>query len=105
LDLETIIDEYKIESKYNKNPQYDRLFDVFFKFDIKGYKSDGQFPNMIDDCLHTYYGSYCDYFITNDDRCKHKAIKTYEKLGISTKVLTAKEFTTTISLIDGQTIL
>ena len=92
LNLDKVIDEVKIDSKSSKNPHYDKLIDTFFKFDIKGYKSDNAFPNLIDDSLHTFYASHCDYFITNDDRCKHKAIKTFDKLQIETITLTANEF-------------
>ncbi len=92
LNIDEVIDEVNIKSKSSKNPHYDKLIDTFFKFDIKGYKSDNAFPNLIDDGLHTFYASHCDYFITNDDRCKHKAIKTFEKLQIETKTMTADEF-------------
>lgn len=92
LNIDDIIDQVNIKSKSSKNPHYEQLIDTFFKFDIKGYKSDNAFPNLIDDSLHSFYASHCDYFITNDDRCKHKAMKTYEKLRIETKTLTAEEF-------------
>jgi hypothetical protein len=92
LNFDEVIDEVKINSRSSKNPHYDKLIDTFFKFDIKGYKSDNAFPNLIDDALHTFYASHCDYFITNDDRCKHKAIKTFEKLQIETITMTANEF-------------
>lgn len=92
LDIEQMFDEIKIDNKSVKNAHYDKVLNTFFKFDIKGYKADGQFSNMIDDSLHTFYASHCDIFLTNDDRCKYKAIKTYERLGITTRVMTAKEF-------------
>jgi predicted nucleic-acid-binding protein len=47
---------------------------------------------MVDDSIHTFYGSHCDYFITIDDKCKYKAGQTFEKLNISTKVFTPEEF-------------
>lgn len=42
---------------------------------------------MFDDGLHTFYAAHFDYFITNDDRCKYKAEKNYDKLNISTRVM------------------
>ena len=47
---------------------------------------------MFDDSLHTFYGAHCDFFITNDDRCKYKAEKTYERLKIKTSVIKAYEY-------------
>jgi hypothetical protein len=92
-----LLDEVKIENKTVTNSKYDKIFDTFFKFDLKGYKADERFSNMIDDGLHTAYAAHCDYFITNDERCKHKAIKTYERLQIKTKVMTAEEFVTALN--------
>lgn len=92
LEIDSILDEFTKNQKREKdNPLYHKILDTFFRFDIKGYKTDGQFPNMIDDSLHTFYAAHCDIFITNDDRCKYKAEKTYERLKINTKVYTAKE--------------
>lgn len=63
------------------------------------YKSDANFNNMFDDGLHTFSASLCDVFITNDDRCKHKAEKTFEKLKIKTLVLKSNEIDQIKSLI------
>lgn len=54
---------------------------------------------MFDDGLHTFSASLCDVFITNDDRCKHKAEKTFEKLKIKTLVLKSNEIDQIKSLI------
>lgn len=79
-------------SKMNNNKTYSDVLDVFFKYDLKGYKTDGNYNNMFDDSLHTFYAAHCEFFITNDDRCKYKAEKTYERLKIETKVITASEY-------------
>jgi len=93
LEIDLILDEFSKNQKADKgNPYFHKIFDTFFKFDLKGYKTDGQFPNMVDDALHTFYAAHCDIFITNDDRCKYKAEKTYERLKISTGVYSPKEF-------------
>ena len=46
---------------------------------------------MFDDSMHTFYGAHCDYFVTNDDRCKYKAEQTFKKLKINTVVIKADE--------------
>ncbi len=97
LKMDQAIDEVSFKTKISKNPHYDQLIMTFFKFDLKGYKSDNAFPNLIDDGLHTFYASHCDYFITNDERCKHKAIAAFQKLSINTKVMAASEFSSHIS--------
>lgn len=92
LCLETIVDQFTPKSEVSKNESYSKIIDVFYRYDLKGYKTDARFPNMVDDALHTFYGAHCDYFITNDDKCQYKAQRTYERLGITTEVLTANEF-------------
>ncbi|WHT39700.1 hypothetical protein QNH98_03180 [Myroides sp. mNGS23_01] len=91
LELTDIFDVYTPEIKTSENIVYSKVLDIFFKFDFAGYKSDGHFNNMFDDALHTFYASHFDFFITNDDRCKYKAEKTFEKLNIKTKVLKIAE--------------
>jgi hypothetical protein len=80
-----------IDNKTSNNSAYSKIIDTFFKYDISGYKSDGSFNNMFDDALHSFYAAHFDYFITNDERCKYKAERTFEKLAIKTKVITIKE--------------
>jgi hypothetical protein len=70
----------------SSNPTFDKIFDLFTKTDLKGYRQDERFANLIDDALHTFYGAHCDYFITLDSRCFDKAVKIYQKLNIQTKV-------------------
>lgn len=82
---------YPNETKTSDNQLYSKLIDVFYKFDLKGYKTDANFNNMFDDSLHTFYAAHCSFFITNDDRCKYKAEKTYERLKIKTIVIKANE--------------
>jgi len=96
LNMDQLFEQVAIKDSPGISSAYDKFFDTFFKFDLKGYKSDGQFPNMIDDALHSYYAGHCEYFITNDARCQYKAEKTFERLKIPTKAITAKEFTETV---------
>jgi len=92
LDIFEISDLYIPKSKTSENSIYSKVLETFYKYDLKGYKSDGNFNNMFDDSLHTFYGAHCDFFVTNDDRCKYKAEKTYERLKIKTIVIKAKEY-------------
>lgn len=94
LELTDIFDAYTPNNKTSDNKMYSNIIDVFFKYDLAGYKSDGHFNNMFDDGLHTFYASHFDYFITNDDRCKYKAEKTFHKLKINTKVIKINEIDT-----------
>ncbi|QNR86449.1 hypothetical protein H9N25_08675 [Pedobacter riviphilus] len=87
LEITDLLERYTPNSKTSENLLYSKIVETFFKYDLAGYKSDGHFNNMFDDGLHTFYAAHFDYFITNDDRCKYKAEKTYEKLNISTRVI------------------
>lgn len=91
LDIFEMADQYAPKDDSLKNKAYSKILDTFYKYDLKGYKTDGNFNNMFDDSLHTFYAAHCDFFVTNDDRCKYKAKKTYERLGILTKVIKSNE--------------
>lgn len=94
LELTDIFDAFTPKNKTSENSLYSKIIDVFFKYDLKGYKSDGHFNNMFDDALHTFYAAHFDFFITNDDRCKYKAEKTFDKLKINTQVIKIDEIET-----------
>jgi hypothetical protein len=97
LELIDIYDVFTSDTKTSDNALYSKVIEVFFKFDLAGYKSDGHFNNMFDDGLHTFYAAHFDYFITNDDRCKYKAEMTYRKLKIKTKVITIEQIETILN--------
>lgn len=80
------------KKKTMDNEIYDLVISTYYGIDLQGFKSDDRFPNMIDDGLHTFYGSQCDYFLTLDDKCLYKSKETYRKLGILTKVFTPEEY-------------
>lgn len=92
LDIFELSNLYYQNSQSSNNKNYSKLIETFYMYDLKGYKSDKNFNNMFDDSLHTFYGAHCDFFVTNDDRCKYKAEKTYERLKIKTKVIKANEY-------------
>lgn len=74
------------------NVTYDKMFSLFTTTDLRGYRQDERFANLIDDALHTFYAAHCDYFLTLDSRCYDKAKRVYDKLKIATKVFTPEEF-------------
>lgn len=92
LDIFELSELHAPKNKYVKNEAYSKILDVFYKYDLKGYKTDANYNNMFDDSLHTFYAAHCDFFVTNDDRCKYKAEKTYERLKINTIVIKADEY-------------
>jgi len=91
LDVFDLSSIYPNETKSSENQLYSKLIDTFYKYDLKGYKTDSNFNNMFDDSLHTFYAAHCSFFVTNDDRCKYKAEKTFDRLNINTVVLKANE--------------
>jgi hypothetical protein len=80
-------DDLGAKFKVYKNPQADKVIGLFTTMDLKGYRQDERFANMIDDALHCFYAAHCDYFLTLDKRCADKAILVYNKLKIATKVI------------------
>jgi hypothetical protein len=91
LDIFEIEDQYESKTETSKSNIF-KVIETFYKYDLQGYKTDANFNNMFDDAMHTFYASHCEYFITNDDRCKYKAEKTFERLKINTIVLKASEY-------------
>jgi len=92
LNFDEAFEMFAPKTKTSENPACQRITNTYFKIDLKGYKSDDRFVNMIDDSLHVFYGAHCDYFVTIDDKCHYKAIETYKKLKIETKVVKPRDF-------------
>lgn len=55
-----------------------------------GYASKEVTMSSLHDNTHAIYGSYCDVFVSRDQKLLKKIIPTYEYLGIKTKVINAK---------------
>lgn len=83
--------------KESSNPVYDKIMNLFTTTDLKGYRQDEKFANLIDDALHCFYGAHCHYFVTLDGRCYDKAKIVYEKLKITTLVLKPEELVIELS--------
>lgn len=92
LQWDDIWDELGDNFNVYKNPQADKIVGLFVTTDLKGYRQDERFSNMLDDSLHSFYGAHCDYFLTIDSRCRDKANAVYQKLKIRTKALEPSEF-------------
>lgn len=90
-------DSIDLKTKSSKNLDYDKIMGLFTTTDLKGYRADERFANLIDDALHCFYAAHCDYFITLDSRCYDKAKLVYKKLNIGTLVFTPLEFKTWLS--------
>ncbi|WP_343633965.1 hypothetical protein [Fluviicola sp.] len=91
-DIDSMLETYAPDGKTSDHPWYDKITNLYSKIDFKGFKTDKDFDNMIDDSNHTFYGSHCYFFITEDTRCHYKATEVYKQLNIPTKVFTPKEF-------------
>ncbi len=80
------------KNKTSYNPFYQELTNAYCKIDFRGENSDAEFPNLIDDALHVFYGAHCSSFISTDKKCRYKAAVAYKELDIKTKVFTPDEF-------------
>ena len=54
------------------------------------------------DASHTYFGSFCDYIVSNDKGLQVKANIVYQMFGFKTKVLSPKDFVNLGHLLLGQ---
>ena len=96
LSWDELWDQARPAYKESSNPVYDKIINLFTSTDLKGYRQDERFANLIDDALHTFYGAHCQYFVTIDDRCYDKAKLVYQKLKIPTLIMKPEEFINSI---------
>ncbi len=92
IDIISEAKKYLPQTKTSDNPLYDKLTNLYSQTDFRGFNSDKNFENMIDDANHTFYAAHCLFFITEDTRCIYKAKEVYKQLQIGTQVFTPKEF-------------
>ena len=60
-----------------------------------GYNADKNVQTVtsgVYDIAHSIYGTYCDYFVSNDTRLRKRISAIYYYLGVPTKVITFEEF-------------
>lgn len=55
-------------------------------------KKDSTVISGIYDTTHSIYGTYCDYFVSSDDRLRKRISAIYYYLGVPTKVITFSDF-------------
>ena len=72
------------------------IFGLFMNLDFLGFKKDKikdghGYMSVAADATHCFYASYCDLFVTDDERTAKKAEAVYKYLKISTKVLTMSQ--------------
>lgn len=58
-----------------------------------------KFSSMSNDSQHSFYGSHCDYVISDDKGFLHKSKILYKLLGIKTKVMHIEEFSKKVDKI------
>jgi hypothetical protein len=77
---------------------YDLFIFSYMILDLLGYKQDklpkktNSVKNIFNDAEHSFYGAYCDYFISNDRNLRKKAAILYREFQVPTKVLSSDEF-------------
>lgn len=76
------------------------LMEIIFEFlhfilNKCGYNRDKKDSTVISgiyDTTHSIYGTYCNYFITNDNRLRKRILAIYHYLGVPTKVISFNDF-------------
>ncbi len=82
-------------NKGSKIPYYNFYQQCYLMLDMFGIDKDkikqkNNFINLFNDSLHSYYGQFCDYFVTEDESIMKKTKAMYQLLDITTKVVNAK---------------
>ncbi|MGI1796284.1 hypothetical protein [Acinetobacter variabilis] len=76
-----------------KLTNFEKIHGIYSILNLLGYmpekkvKNEGKFIASDRDISHVAYASFCDYFITNDERLLNKSRAIYEYLNIHTEVL------------------
>ena len=70
----------------------DLYYTAYTSLDIIGYYLDkftekGGFENLMNDAKHSAYGSVCDCFITNDNKCYHKSRFLFDYYNCKSKLV------------------
>ncbi|KOS06255.1 hypothetical protein AM493_09585 [Flavobacterium akiainvivens] len=89
-----------IEKAIELHPQnedfglHNKISGLFELLDMIGYWKDKYSPKSnyarLWDSSHTYYSSFCDYFISDDKKTRNKAKVAFYLYGINTKVISSK---------------
>lgn len=78
-----------IEKFLQIKSDYNFFIALYLALDMVGFRSDKKrtMENRYADAEHAYYASKCDVFVTGDARLSEKAQAIYNKLGITTKII------------------
>ncbi len=76
---------------------YSKFLRYYFAINLHGldtarYEKGQPFKNIFNDSLHSFYASFCDYYITSDKGNLEKTLILYNDLKIKTKALTPSQF-------------
>jgi hypothetical protein len=81
------------KKEYN---QFDLHYQGYFSLDILGVEKEPtkklKTSNLLNDAHHSYYGAYCDLFVSDDLQLREKSKIIYKLFGINTRVLSVDEF-------------
>lgn len=81
------------KKEYN---QFDLHYQGYFSLDILGVEKEPskklKTSNLLNDAHHSYYGAYCDLFVSDDFQLREKSKIVYKLFGINTRVLSVEEF-------------
>lgn len=93
--LPGLLEEAKRIQSHGKPIQfYDKIIGTMEVLDLVGYWKDkyNEKSNYARtwDGMHTYFSSFCDYFISNDTRTRNKAKVIFQTFGVNTKVVSSR---------------
>jgi hypothetical protein len=82
---------------------YDFFVNAYFTLDLLGISKEPsktvKFRTVMNDGIHSYYGAYCDYVVSDDNGFLKKTKAMYKLLNIHTQVLHIDEFKNSLKLI------
>ncbi len=82
----------------NVKHSFEKIHVMYTNLNLMGFrpekkvKNEKKFISSQSDISHVAYASYCDYFITNDERLADKSDAIYEYLEIPTEILNIPKF-------------
>ncbi len=82
----------------NVTHNFGKIHAIYTNLNLSGFrpekkvKNEKKFVSAQSDISHVAYASYCDYFITNDERLADKSNAIYEYLEIPTEILNIPKF-------------
>ncbi|WP_353142620.1 hypothetical protein [Acinetobacter pragensis] len=92
MELEDFLNIRNMEHKFEK------IHMIYTNLNLSGFrpekkvKNEKKFMSAQSDISHVAYASYCDFFITNDERLVDKSTVIYEYLNIHTQILGIPQF-------------